>query len=223
MLKKEIHFKKPRGYWWDVWSAGAIAQILYNFFSMQLYHYYIYFYIVGIILLADALIGWGRLNADGIKIRLGLGFRNTLYFKWQDIIKVEIRNIKKTSTISSGGLSNIPFIHSDCVRALVLTFNLPFNCDLKSKIDTIKKFSMFKDKIDCDDQENELIVFEKPDGGFRKVVTAIKIYASPELKIDIEKNKNDSFGMITNRYFALLIDVFVIAFTIGTILYYNRG
>ena len=205
MNKNTVHFKKTRDNWSAALLGGALAQILYNVFSMQLYHYYIYFYIVGIILLVDSIIGWGKLNADGIDIRLGLGLKRTLYFQLRDIIKVEIKDIKKTSIISSGGLSKIPFINSDYVRALVLTFNKSFDHDSKAKIEEIKKNTMFKDKVDFDNQENKLFVFEKPDGGFRKVVTAIKKYSSHELKIDIKKNNNNSFGIILSKFNLMLM------------------
>ena len=68
-----------------------------------------------------------------------------------------------------------------------------------------------------------VIVFEKPDGGFRKVVTAMKEYSSHELKIDIKKNNNDSFAIILSKFNLMLIyDVFVVLFAICTIVYYLK-
>jgi hypothetical protein len=220
-MNNSTRLKKPRNDWWIAWTGGAFAQILYNAFSMQLYHYYIYFYIVGLILLTDSLIGWGKLNVDGIKIRIGLGFKSILYFKWRDISEVQIVNIKKTSNITSGGLSKIPFTSVYYDRALVLTFNNAVNRELKTKLEAIKKRSIFKEKVALDDQKNKLMVFEKPEEGFRKIVSAIKSLEKIDIKIGVEKDKEDSLTLLTiNRNFRFLIDLFVIVFAVGTIFYY---
>jgi hypothetical protein len=219
MNKNFIRLKKPRGDWWVVWTAGAFAQILYNTFCMQLYHYYIYFYIVGLILLADSIIGWGKLSADGVKIRIGFGCKSILCFKWEDISGIEILNIKKTSTITSGGLSAIPFTAGIYVRAMVFTFNNSVNRELKTTIKVINQRRLFKEKIALDDQNNKLIVFEKPEGGFRKIISVVKSFENKEIKIDVDKDSVTRIAI--NRYFRFLIDLFVIFFTIGTICYYS--
>lgn len=222
MIKNSTRLIRPRSDWWEVWTAGAIAQILYNAFSMQLYHYYIYFYIVGLILLADSLIGWGSLNANGIKIRLGIGFKSNLYFEWKDILKVEVVNFKRTSIITSGGLSKIPYVADFYIRALVLTSCNGFSQELKTKIQAIRKRSIFKEKVALDCQKNKVIFFEKPEGGFIKVVSTLKSYENLKLKIDVEKNKKDkSTRLQINRKLKFLIDFLVVVFTIGTIFYYS--
>ena len=220
MNTNSVHFLKHQEDWTAALFGGAFAQILYNVFSMQLYHYYIYFYVVGIILLIDSIIGWGKLNSNGINIRLGFIFKKNLNLEWKDIIKVEVKGVKETSVITSGGLSKIPFVHSDYAMVLVFTLKNKLNYDIKSKICAINKYGLFPPKLGFDDQQGTLIVYEKPDGGFTKVVNNIKRYASNEIKIEIEKNKN-SLEIIQSKVNAKrMINVSVVLFALSTIIYY---
>ena len=84
-------------------------------------HFYVYFYVVGIVVLADSLIGWGEITADGIKIRLGLSGKRKLYFEWRDILEVKITNINKKTKIR--------------MLSLFARNIIPFsNCRLKKKM-----------------------------------------------------------------------------------------
>jgi hypothetical protein len=160
-------------YFLDALFAAVLAHALYYFLSMDLYHFYIFFYVVSLILLVDALIGWATLSDDGIKIKLGLITK--LNIKWADIECIEIDSIKRKVSHVGGRFSSVPPVVEEDVEVLAFTLNKDITPELQKKVKTIRNFSL-TEKVAIDVRQRKLMLLEDHYIVFKTTLNAIKSF-----------------------------------------------
>ena len=172
-MNRTLRQKRSMWYFLDALFAAVLAHALYYLLSMDLYHFYIFFYVVSLILWVDALIGWATLSDDGIKIRLGLLSR--LNIEWVDIESIEIDSIKRKVSHVGGRFSSVPPVVEEDVEVLAFTFKEDITPRLQKKVKTIRNLSL-TEKVSLDVSQKKLMILEDNYVAFKKIINAIKSF-----------------------------------------------
>ena len=180
--------------WRSPWILGIISLIVYKIFHLDFFHFYIYFFIAGIITIYIEWPGWGELSNDGLLIRYGLLNRYKLFLRWHEIkmVKTVYKTINYVPVCAWGAMYD--------KKGYDISY---IGIELKNqpneyKVKPFKRFRfkmLFGQTIDFIDN-NTLILDTEPDCGTKKFYDIISEFLPIEKDSDIcdslkyEKNRS---------------------------------
>ncbi|MCP3941882.1 MAG: hypothetical protein GY710_10415 [Desulfobacteraceae bacterium] len=140
---------------------GSVIGILYTLFSLNLYHFYLYFYCVGFFSLINSLIPWGEIDFEKISLYYWSGLkRKAVTFYWNQIESVGF--IKEKKKVQGGARIGLPIEVEKkvfCIKMKEDYKNTDQLCDATNK-----------DSFYYDDQNKNFIVYQKPENGFLSLI-----------------------------------------------------
>ena len=105
-----ITFKNSRKNWRITWLLGIVALIIYYLFSLNWYHFYLYFFLAGIFSLIYSFFSWGKADSTKLTLYIYKLFRRVkVTFPWEQIDSISKgHEFMKEPTVVLGGNAGIP-------------------------------------------------------------------------------------------------------------------
>jgi len=200
MNDKKLKIRNSRKTWRKTWTIGFFVLIVYQFFTLNLYHFYLYFYLAGCIPLFNSIRKWALLNDRGVSIFYGLLFRRKVFLNWDQVNSVAvIEVIKKTFYGSGGKFGHYPGGPTIDVEYPAISISFSGTIPDQEKYRITKKKDSFWGIEDIGIDKNSLIIHATPECGFEKIPSIINGY----LEVN---NKNE---IIPKDYKKIVKDIFL--------------
>lgn len=160
--------------WLSAFVIGALCFAGYEYFDIDFYYLYIYFFIAGILSLFSSLVGWGAVSYDGLLIRFGIFNLRKLFLKWDDVKCMNLVRVEKKLFIRFGGGFALPTQEKIKIKAIKIKFSKILSDKLQKYMKKLEKSMIFGQRIEFCKEGNALIIYEEPPMGFEKLIEKIE-------------------------------------------------
>lgn len=178
LFSKSITIRRPRKDWRQSWFWGLVFLFIYHYCQLNLYHFYLYFFIVGGISYINSLIPIYLISNNGLSVYWGGVFnKNDFFFNWKDIEFVKIQKVKQ----KVAGDARFSFVSEVEIPGLsVKLVENPSLVDIDVK-------SLNKSGIEFDESNLIITFFKKAEEDFETILYYISRYCDTEKKKFNEK------------------------------------
>ena len=174
-----ITFKNSRKNWRITWLLGIVALIIYYLFSLNWYHFYLYFFLAGIFSLIYSFFSWGKADSTKLTLYIYKLFRRVkVTFPWEQIDSISKgHEFMKEPTVVLGGNAGIPItIETEAENIEIV---------LKGKIEDPTKFISkktirYKETLSSK-SSNKIIISKLPDEGIDFFLCKVKEFTGIEI------------------------------------------
>jgi hypothetical protein len=212
----QIIIRKSRKDWRKAWIYGTICLVFYHLFVLSWYHFYLYFFIAGIISYLISIQPWAKANSEGLRIFFGAFFnRQNVFIEWEKIYDLKVDIIQRKSTMRSGGRDTIPSPVDIEQVALVIKLKEKISTDFSNCFQGMKNSFFNNDDIELLNDNTELLLYTEPELTFESVVEKIKKY--------FHFAGSDSYPKSNTRWLFLKnsIDALLVLASVCMIVYFN--
>jgi hypothetical protein len=180
--------------------VGILFKLVYDYFHMELYHFYLYFYLVGLIAFLFATIPWGEITQIGIEIRYGFFNLNSLNLNWHRIEMIILSKMKEKRS------SNMPVTIDVEINALAFNLIEPLSEKVYKDLEACEGKSFLTNAIRPAKNASAILISTEPDGGFENILRV----ASGFVKVEPTLTALVSGSYI--KKIALILDCFLLFF-----------
>jgi hypothetical protein len=212
----QITIRKSRKDWRKAWIYGTISLVFYHLFALSWYHFYLYFFIAGIISYLISIQPWAKANSEGLKIFFGAFFnRQNVFIEWEKIYDLKVDIVQKKSTMRSGGRDTIPSQVDIEQVALVIKLKEKVSMEFLNCFQGLKKSFFNNDDIELKNDNTELLLYTEPEFSFESVVKKMKKY--------FKLAESDSYPKSNKRWFLIKnsLDALLVFASVYMVVYFN--
>ena len=173
MRKKIYRVYGSKREWVSPILVGVLCLIVYEYFKLDFYKFYVYFFVAGIVSFCFYLIGWGTISPQGLLIRFGVFKIRKIFLRWEDIKNISILHVKKKFHIRSGGGYSIPTGEDIKIKALGIETFKQFSDNSQKSIRRLSRNTIFGQHIEINKGENILLLYGEPACGFDFLIKKI--------------------------------------------------
>ena len=165
--------------WRNTWCIGIFLTVLSILFNKHLFYINYYFYLVGLVSLANYLYKYIRLDNNGLTVNYNL--LSNIFIGWSDIKSAIKTTYEKSNIKTAGGRVRFTINQKEDSEAILLDFHKPLNKEFKNR------------NIQIVDNGYRLLLIAPPEDGFGNLLFSINAYLNKEAgKLIHSQNKKKS-------------------------------
>lgn len=206
--KNTIKLRGSKSAWRLPWILGILSLIFYRTADLYFYHFYVYFFIAGIISLYSEWKGWGEINSEGLTIYMGILKLNPIVINWIDIDKITKLQVTKKIIVYGGGRALIPVPVEVDTEPISIVFENEAGTSLIKKMKKNEK-NRFGQKIEIGDNDKTILLYIEPIEGQDFFIQAANQYLK-QSRISAETTKIK----VRSRQFFSIFDILILLFPI---------
>jgi hypothetical protein len=203
--------------WRKPWIVGVICLIAYFVFKIDYYHFYLYFFIAGIITVCLELRGWGEIGPDGLLIRFGLLKLKSVFFRWNEIKMVKPFDLKEKLFIRFGGGMALPTNDQYSISTIGIELKETLSADRKKFLKKLSRKYVFGQEINMFEDNRNVLLHKEPACGLKYFLGLVSKYVTVEGNEDSHTTKGKD-----KRYHAVsMMDLIIFVSPLAVYIAFN--
>ena len=192
--------KNRNGGWQFALFLGITTKLYYDIAQLQLYHFYLYFYVASFVCYLYSFTLWGAINKEALSLRYGFFNRRTFKVKWNDIQSIRIEKILIKERDAGHGRFNISYHQEVEYLALIIRMHMSLSSEILKVIKKTQGYSYFTNRIEKAKDDHSVMVLTEPKEGFNSIVDMTKRFVKSEVLCEIDNSSRlwTIFKMLMN-------------------------
>jgi hypothetical protein len=200
--------------WRKPWIVGVICLIAYLGFKIDYYHFYLYFFLAGIMTVIFEFRGWGEIGSDGLLVRFGLLGLKSVFFRWDEINKIKPFDLKEKLFIRFGGGMTLPTDDQYTITTIGIELTGTLSDDRAKYFNKLRRKYIFGQELNVLEDNKTVLLHREPVYGLNYFLDLVSKYVTVESSegshiTNGKEKRYHAFSMLDFLIFALPIAVYI--------------